>query len=65
MRFEIKRAIDGQFYGVISARNGNVLWTTETYTQRVGVRKAMNALARFFRYEFPLDVIDTTKVRKP
>ena len=47
--FEIRNAVDGQFYAVIRHKNGQVILTTETYASKQAVQKTLeNFTARLF-----------------
>lgn len=66
-RIEIKRARNKEFYGVIIASNGKMLWkTSETYKRRAGVLKAIGRTADIVGCEciYNIEIIDTTK-KKP
>lgn len=46
MKISIKKAKDGQLYFVVSARNGKILVTSETYKSRQAAINAIKTLSR-------------------
>jgi uncharacterized protein YegP (UPF0339 family) len=42
----IKKSKDKQFYAVVKARNGKVLFQTETYRRRAGAMNAIKSLKK-------------------
>lgn len=55
---KIKQAKNGQLYYVITARNGKVLLTSETYKSRRGLMKGIKALTLATA---KIKIVDTTK----
>jgi uncharacterized protein YegP (UPF0339 family) len=46
MKFIIKKSMNGQFYFVLKARNGEVLCTSELYTTERMCRKGISAVKK-------------------
>ena len=46
MKFEIKRAVDKQFYFVLKTRNGEVIATSETYKRKQGCKKGIKSVVK-------------------
>lgn len=46
--FEIKNAIDNQFFFVLKARNGEVIATSEMYRSKQAVYKGINSVKMSF-----------------
>jgi len=46
MKFEIRRARNGEFRAKIISRNGEQLFVSETYVGRAGALKAIRAVKR-------------------
>ena len=44
--FNIHKSADGQFYFTITAKNGQVLVTSETYKQHASAMKGINAVKK-------------------
>lgn len=44
----IYKSLNNQFYYVITARNGKVLLTSETYKQRAGAYTGIAAISKLF-----------------
>ena len=42
MKFKILQSEDKQFYCIIEARNGQVLFTSETYKRKASITKMLN-----------------------
>jgi uncharacterized protein len=59
MKIEIKKSVDGQFYFVLKARNGQILVTSETYTKKANCKKTIISLVNKLRAHVP-DIIDLT-----
>jgi len=45
--FVVHRAVNGQWYFTLLARNGNVLCTSETYHNKIDCYKAINSVRRW------------------
>ena len=60
MRFEIRKAEDGQFYYVLIASNGKVMVTSETMKRRQSCEDSIYAIVGYF-YKNPAVKIDIIK----
>jgi uncharacterized protein YegP (UPF0339 family) len=57
MKFEIRKAADGQFYFVLKARNGEIIATSETYATKPMCKKGIKAV---IKVSISAPVIDLT-----
>lgn len=55
--FKIRKASNGQYYFKLVGRNGETLFTSETYTRKDSCKKGIAAIKRFVN---GAKVIDTT-----
>jgi uncharacterized protein YegP (UPF0339 family) len=44
MKFEIRRAVNRQFYFVLKARNGEIIATSETYKSKQSCKKGIRSV---------------------
>jgi len=59
MKFVINPSSNAQFYFTIIARNGRILCTSETYTEKVSCLKSIKAIkTEFFDKDIP--IVDKT-----
>jgi uncharacterized protein YegP (UPF0339 family) len=59
MTIEIKKSKDGQYYAVLIADNGQVLMTSEMYTQKHSCKETMEAIDNSFSNDF-VGILDKT-----
>lgn len=56
---KIRKAKNGQYYGVVVAKNGKVLYQSETMKRKQSVLKNIASLYRLFKYHNPRIKDDT------
>lgn len=56
MKFEIHRSTDKQFYFILRTKNGEILFSSETYKRKAGALKAIAALKMGVSSSITIDV---------
>jgi uncharacterized protein YegP (UPF0339 family) len=59
MKFKIRNSADGQFYFVITARNGQIIALSETYKDKKNCLKTIGRINKAF--SIPKPIVDKTK----